>query len=81
MILLTEEIVGIVIGSVIFIGICLGSLCAYHGEKKDYNKGRCPRCWGKLRHFDNDSQGGRGHCCENGDYYTWVSYPGIEVEE
>lgn len=65
----------VAIGSVIFIGFCLGGLWAYCEEKRDYNKGRCPRCYGELKHFDNDSQGGRGYRCENGDYYTWVSYP------
>jgi hypothetical protein len=67
------------IGLIVFAILCLGVIWGYCWEKKDYNKGRCPRCFGELRHFDNDSQGGRGYCCENGDYYTWVSYPFIEV--
>lgn len=57
--------------------ICSLSFWAYLGEKKAFNKGRCPKCYGELKHFDTDSQGGKGYCCENRDYYTWVSYPFI----
>ena len=71
-------VTGMVIAAVIFIGLCLGCIWAYCGEKRDYNKGKCPKCYGELRQFDTDSQGGRGYCCENSDYYTWVSYPFIE---
>lgn len=55
----------------------LGCLAGYLGEKKAYHGGRCPKCWGVLRYFDTDSQGGRGYTCENRDYYIWVSWPGI----
>jgi len=58
----------------------LFALIGFCWEKRDYNNGKCPRCWGKLNHFDTDSQGGRGYVCENRDYYTWVSYPFIEVK-
>ncbi len=61
--------------------LCLGSLCGYLWEKHDFNKGKCPKCYGELKHFDNDSQGGRGYCCENRDYYTWVSWPFIEAKK
>ncbi len=64
----------VVILFIILVGLCGG----YYWEKRDYNNGRCPKCFGELKHFDNDSQGGRGYCCENRDYYTWVSYPFIE---
>ncbi|KKK78571.1 hypothetical protein LCGC14_2842220 [marine sediment metagenome] len=71
-------LLALTITSITLIVLCLGVFWAYCGEKRDYNKGRCPKCYGELRHFDNDSQGGRGYCCENRDYYTWVSYPFIE---
>ena len=40
----------------------------------------CPICGEKLKHFDNDSQGGRGYCCPSTKhrYYTWVSYKFID---
>ena len=51
---------------------------AYRGEKKAYNNGICPRCYGNLYHFNTDSQGGQGYTCKNRcDYYIWVSYPFI----
>ena len=28
----------------------------------------------KLRHFDNDSQGGEGWCCDNCDSVIWLSW-------
>lgn len=65
---------------IIVVVILIGCIWGYLGEKKAYNKGHCPRCSGILNHFDNDSQGGQGYVCENGDYYTWVSYPFIEVK-
>lgn len=49
-------------------------LIGIHLEKKGYNNGRCPKCSISLRHFDTDSQGGRGYCCPNCHYATWVSY-------
>jgi len=61
--------------------LCLGVLAGYLWEKKDYNGGKCPKCLMELVHFDNDSQGGRGYCCSNCNYYTWVSYPFIEVKK
>ena len=42
-------------------------------ESRDYNNGLCPRCGAELRHFDTDSQGGRGYCCDACGYSTWVS--------
>ena len=43
-------------------------------EAKAWNKGICPNCGKELKHFADDSQGGHGWCCDECDYYTWVSY-------
>ena len=54
------------------VGIILG----IRSDKKDFNNGICPRCGAPLRHFDTDSQGGRGYNCTGcGKYYTWISWP------
>ena len=45
---------------------------------KDKGFRRVRKCWASLKHFDTDSQGGRLYCCENGDYFTLVSFPFIE---
>ena len=47
-------------------------------EAKDFNDGKCPNCNKKLKHFDTDSQGGRGYCCRECGYYTWVSYKTVD---
>lgn len=52
------------------IGICL--------ERKDFNNGICPLCGTNLRYFDSDSQGGRGYCCDNCSYRTWVSWNTVD---
>ena len=46
-------------------------------ESKSFNSGLCPKCNTKFKHFDTDSQGGRGYKCNN-QHYTWVSYPWID---
>lgn len=55
--------------------VSIGILCAIRNEKQGFNNGICPICGEKLKHFDNDSQGGRGYCCPSTKhrYYTWVS--------
>lgn len=47
---------------------------ASKAEAKAWNGGICPHCGKPLRHFDDDSQGGHGWCCDDCDYTTWVSY-------
>lgn len=64
-----ESIIGI-----ITICIVVGFIWAIYQERKDYNNGYCPICGNRLKHFDNDSQGGRGYVCRNCHYHTWVSY-------
>lgn len=69
-------IILIVVG--LFVGI--GLPCAIISEKREFNNGICPICGEKLKHFDDDSQGGRGYCCPSTkhSYYTWVSYRFID---
>lgn len=55
-----------------------GIISVIYLEYKDYNKGVCPHCGNHLRHFDYDSQGGRGYICNKCKYSTWVSYPFID---
>lgn len=43
-------------------------------EHIGYNGGVCRHCKTNLRHFDNDSQGGRGYVCDRCGYSVWVSY-------
>ena len=62
--------------AVILLFVLVGYL-ARKAERKAYNNGICPKCYGKLIQFDTDSQGGRMFKCENRDYWTDVSYPGI----
>ena len=49
-------------------------------EKKSYNRGICIECGKKLRLFDHDSHGGRGYCCDNCCYHTWVSYNCVDKD-
>ena len=62
----------------LFFGI--GLLYAIRCEKREFNNGICPICGEKLKHFDDDSQGGRGYCCPSTkhSYYAWVSYRFID---
>lgn len=71
---MTDLLIFVILMSII-IGIFIVSLyLAVCNEVKDWNGGYCPRCGKKLRHFDCDSQGGDGWCCDACDYTTWVSY-------
>ena len=54
--------------------IICGILYGIHIEKIEFNNGICPKCGKKLKWFDTDSQGGRGYCCNDCRYFTWVSY-------
>lgn len=58
----------------IIVFVLSGIICTIYAEIRDFNNGYCPRCGKKLKHFDNDSQGGRGYCCDDCGYTTWVSY-------
>ena len=54
--------------------LLLLSCIAIFIERRDFNNGMCPRCGAEMRHFDTDSQSGRGYCCDVCGYNTWVSY-------
>ena len=60
----------------VVVGLILACGCLFtiHHERKGFNNGECPCCGTKLRHFDNDSQGGRGYICDKCRYDVWVSY-------
>ena len=51
----------------------IGIIWARNSEKKEWNNGICKEDGTKWKHFDNDSQGGRGYVCEN-KHRTWISY-------
>ncbi len=58
------------VGSVI--GACIAG--AWWVDRRDWNGGRCRRHLRRWRHFDTDSQGGRGYSCDRG-CNTWISWP------
>jgi hypothetical protein len=55
---------------------CVGSVWARHSEVKLWNGGVCHRTGERWRHFDMDSQGGRGY--KSGDQRIWISWPGVD---
>lgn len=65
---------------IVFIIIFIISLCiilpliAIRNEKKLFNNGICKVCGQRLKHFDTDSQGGRGYTCPSMHYTVWISY-------
>lgn len=65
---------------IVAVGLFIGIGLSIIKEKREFNNGICPICGQKLKHFDNDSQGGRGYCCPSikHKYYTWVSYNFID---
>ncbi len=64
---------------IILVGILFGGgYWAYRDEKRKWNGGKCLPHGITWRHFDNDSQGGRGYKCDKGCRH-WVSYPGIDT--
>ena len=67
----------IVIILLVFVGIIL-AITGICYERKGYNNGECPHCNKKLRHFDNDSQGGRLYICDKCGYFTAVSYSCVD---
>ena len=59
----------------LFIGM---AIIGFIFEKKDFNDGYCQYCGSKLRHFDTDSQGGRGYVCDKCHYHLWISWKMID---
>lgn len=68
----------IYVSFIILILLILGVLWCINTEYKDFNNGVCPKCGKQLKCFDIDSHGGRGYCCDNCQYFTWVSYNFID---
>lgn len=46
---------------------------AINSEYKEWNNGVCKKSCKPWKHFDNDSQGGRGYTDGQGNY-CWISY-------
>jgi len=60
---------------IMLITVWLGAIpVLIHMDKKSFNNGICTECGHKLRHFDNDSQGGEGWCCDHCNNVVWVSW-------
>lgn len=66
------ELIAVV--SILLSIVIVGVLIVRTHEKRMYNNGICRECGYPLRHFDTDSQGGRGYICDACKYYCWVSY-------
>ena len=65
---------GALIGIFLILAMVVGAYIGRRYEIKRYNNGVCAHCGAKLRHFDNDSQGGRGYVCDSCKDYIWVSW-------
>ena len=68
-----EFVPGTVLG-ILILAVIVGIIWARIKEKKDYNRGYCPRCGEYMRLFDYDSHGSRGYTCDRCHYHCWVSY-------
>ena len=53
---------------------------AIRSEIKTFNNGFCKVCGQKLKHFDTDSQGGRGYTCPSMHYPVWISYHCVDKD-
>lgn len=43
-------------------------------EKREFNKGFCTECGEKLQHFDDDSTGAQGWCCDKCNRVIWLNW-------
>lgn len=68
------KIIMLVIGGYILFAI-VAAFFAASSDKELYNDGVCSRCNGTWRHFNTDSQGGRGYICDRCGDVIWISYP------
>lgn len=60
---------------VVLSALWLGAIPVFiYIEKKEFNHGTCSRCGEKMRHFDVDSQGGHGWCCDRCGRVIWCSW-------
>lgn len=60
--------------AILVLALVVGIIWARGKEKKDYNRGYCPRCGEHMELFDYDSHGSRGYKCNRCHYYCWISY-------
>lgn len=65
---------GIGVGVGLLLVMVLGGAWCYRHEKRLWNAGHCLEDGSPWRHFDTDSQGGRGYKCEHG-HCEWISWP------
>lgn len=70
-----ENLICIIICTIILIGIICVPIVGYFQEKKEFNNGICPKCGGNLELFDVDSQGGKGYNCNKcKKYFCWTNW-------
>ena len=74
---MNNHLLGIVPGVVILLVVFIGGYYARKHEKSAWNDGVCPDCITPFKHFDTDSQGGRGYVCQN-QHYIWISWLSID---
>ena len=67
-----------IVTSLVVLGVVCLTCIGISLEKKGFNGGNCPICGNRMKLFDHDSQGGRGYCCHNCNYHTWVSYKTVD---
>ena len=61
----------IIIYALVLLGFIGCGVLVYRKEKRDWNKGVCPKCGGKLKQIGGDSM---GYMCENcRKYWIWFS--------
>ena len=63
-----------IIPIVVILWIGVAPLFFVHSERATYNNGVCKKCGGKLRHADNDSQGGKLWVCDDCGTHLWTSW-------
>lgn len=61
--------------------VSLGILIHMLFEKKEYNKGICPRCGHPFEKYAYDAQRGRGYICTHCHNVIWVSHEFIDRKE
>jgi hypothetical protein len=61
----------IIMYALVLLGFIGCGVLVYRKEKRDWNKGVCPKCGGKLKQIGNDNM---GYMCEScREYWVWFS--------
>lgn len=68
----------ILIYAAVAVMVAVISLRGYLTERKQFNKGVCPKCNSQLKHVGPDYYDIRAYVCEKCDYVTWVSYRAVD---